>query len=244
VKPVTLPNVPGVHRRPKLLPEPTVARLPIYQRIAEEFVRRGRDTVSSDDLGKLAGVSAATVRRDLSSIGPFGTRGSGYDTSHLARRITELLGGDTFHPTVIAGVGHLARALMNSPLFGGRAARIVALYDVDPEVVGTIVNGIEVRRLAEEDVSRFASPPQIGILTCPPAAAQEVADGLMELGISALMTFSPRVLRVPAGVVVRYVDVSIELQILSYHLEHGRGPLSGGIFHNLGVSPVRVGSPN
>ena len=69
-----------------------------------------------------------------------------------------------------------------------------------------------------------------------------MADGFCELGIRALMTFSPRVLRVPAGVTVRYVDVSIELQILSYHLEHGRGPMNGGIMHNLGVSPVRVGS--
>lgn len=236
--------MPGVHRRPKLLPEPTVARLPIYQRIAEECARRGLDTVSSDDLGALAGVSAATVRRDLSSIGPFGTRGSGYQTTHLARRITELLGGDSLHPTVIAGVGHLARALMNSPLFGGRSARVVALYDVDPEIVGTYVSGIEVRRLSDEDVSRFAAPPQIGVLTCPPAAAQEVADSFVDLGIRALMSFSPRVLHVPAGVAVRYVDVSIELQILSYHLEHGRGPLAGGLLHNLGMSPVRVGSPN
>jgi len=234
--------VSGVHRRPKLLPEPTVARLPIYQRIAEELRRRGLDTVSSDDLGRLAGVSAATVRRDLSSIGPFGTRGSGYDTSHLARRITELLGGDSAHPTVIAGVGHLARALINSPLFGDRTAKIVALYDVDPAVIGTWVGGIEVRRLADEDLARFEAPPAIGILTCPASAAQDVADGFCDLGIRALMTFSPRVLRVPPGVTVRYVDVSIELQILTYHLEHGRGPLNGGFLHNLGVSPVHVGS--
>jgi len=123
--------VPGVHRRPRLLPEPTIARLPIYQRIADELVRRGSDTVSSDDLGRLAGVSAATVRRDLSSIGPFGTRGSGYDTAHLARRTAELLGGDSTYPTVIAGIGNLAKALINSPLFGERTAKIVALYDVD-----------------------------------------------------------------------------------------------------------------
>lgn len=205
-------------------------------------MRRSLDTISSDDLGRLAGVSAATVRRDLSSIGPFGTRGSGYDTAHLARRITELLGGDTAHPTVIAGVGHLARALMNSPLFGDRAAKIVALYDVDPEIVGTWVAGLEVRRLADEDVSRFEVPPAIGILTVPASAAQDVTDMFCDMGIRAIMTFSPRVLRVPIGVTVRYVDVSIELQILTYHLEHGRGPLDGGFLHNLGVSPVRVGS--
>jgi redox-sensing transcriptional repressor len=237
------PSVAGIHRRPKLLPEPTVARLPIYERIADEHLRRGLFTVSSDDLGRLAGVSAATVRRDLSAIGPFGTRGSGYDVEHLSRRIGELLGANTYHPTVIAGVGHLARALINSPLFGERTARIVALYDVDPAVVGTVVGGLEVRRLRDEDVSRFETPPQIGILTCPASAAQEVADGFCELGIRALMTFSPKVLRVPTGVTLRYVDVSIELQILSYHLEHGRGPMLGGIMHNLGVSPVRVGSP-
>jgi redox-sensing transcriptional repressor len=234
--------VPGAHRRGKLLPEPTVARLPIYQRIAEELVRRGADTISSEDLGRLAGISAATVRRDLSSIGPFGTRGSGYDTSDLSRRTSELLGGHTMHPTVVAGIGNLARALINSPLFVERSATIIALYDVDPSVVGTVVCGLEVRRLADEDLSRFAEPPAIGVITCPANAAQDVADGFVDLGIRAIMTFSPRVLDVPPDVTVRYVDVSIELQILAYHLEHGRGPLNGGLLHNLGVSPVRVGT--
>ena len=204
-------------------------------------MRRGRDTVSSDDLGRLAGVSAATVRRDLSSIGPFGTRGSGYDTSHLSHRTAELLGGGSTFPMVIAGIGNLAKALINSPLFGDRTARIVALYDVDPSIVGTTVGGLTVRLLADEDASSFAEPPAIGILTCPASAAQDVADGFCDMGIRALMTFSPRVLEVPPEVTVRYVDVSIELQILAYHLEHGRGPLNGGLLHSLGVSPVRVG---
>jgi redox-sensing transcriptional repressor len=234
--------VPGGLRRSKLLPEPTVARLPIYQRVADELVRRGRDTISSEDLGRLAGVTAATVRRDLSSIGTFGTRGSGYDTADLARGITELLGGHEEHPTVIAGIGNLARALINSPAFNGRTSRVVALYDVDPAIVGTSVSGLEVRRLADEDLTRFDCPPAIGVLTCPAGAAQEVADGFCELGIRALMTFSPRVLEVPPEVTVRYVDVTIELQILSYHLEHGRGPLNGGLLHTLGRSPLHVGA--
>ncbi len=234
----------AVHRRPKLLPEPTVARLPIYQRIAEELLRRGNDTVSSDDLGRLAGVSAATVRRDLSSIGPFGTRGSGYQTLDLSRRIFEMLGGDTEDPTVVVGIGNLARALINSPLFATRAAKIVALYDIDPNVVGTVVGGLEVRRLADEDPDRFEQPPAIGLITVPAQAAQDVADGLCDIGVRAILSFSQQVLLVPPGVTVRYVDVSIELQILSYHLEHGRGPLSGGLWHNLGHSPVGAGTPS
>lgn len=164
--------MPGV-RRSKLLPDPTVARLPIYQRIADELVRRSLDTISSEELGRLAGVTAATVRRDLSSIGPLGTRGSGYDTGHLARRITELLGGDSKHPTVIAGVGNLGRALLHSPVFGTGTSTIVALYDVDPGIVGTTVDGLEVRRLADEDVTRFDVPPAIGVLTCPAAGGPE-----------------------------------------------------------------------
>jgi redox-sensing transcriptional repressor len=233
--------MPGGLRRNSRLPDPTVARLPIYQRIAEELQRRSRDTISSEDLGRLAGVTAATVRRDLSSIGTFGTRGAGYDTADLGRRITDLLGGHAEHPMVIAGVGNLARALINSPLFNGRASRVVALYDVDPAIVGTTVAGLEVRRLHEEDVSRFDVPPAIGVITCPAAAAQDVADGLCELGVGALMTFSPRVLEVPPEVTVRYVDVTIELQILSYHLEHGRGPLNGGFLHSVGRSPLQAG---
>jgi len=230
----------GGLRRETRLPEPTVARLPIYQRIAEELARRGSDTISSEDLGRLGGVTAATVRRDLAAIGATGTRGAGYDTGDLARRLTELLGGHAEHPTVIAGIGNLARALINSPLFTGRLSRIVALYDVDPTIVGTTVAGLVVGRLREEDAQRFEVPPAIGVITCPPGAAQEVANGFCELGIRALMTFSPRVLEVPPEVTVRYVDVSIELQILSYHLEHGRGPLNGGLLHTLGRSPVQV----
>ncbi len=232
--------MPASSRRGKLLPEPTVARLPIYQRVAEELVRRRVDTVSSEDLGRLAGISAATVRRDLSSIGPFGTRGSGYDTQQLSRRTTELLGGGVMHPTVVAGIGNLARALINSPLFVERSATIVALYDVDPAIVGTRVGGVEVRRLADEDPSRFEVPPAIGVITCPARAAQDVADEFVDLGIRAIMNFSPRVLEVPPEITLRYVDVSIELQILTYHLEHGRGPLGGGLLHNVGLSPVRV----
>jgi redox-sensing transcriptional repressor len=233
--------MPEALRRSTRLPDPTVARLPIYQRIAEELQRRNRDTISSEDLGRLAGVTAATVRRDLSTIGTFGTRGSGYDTADLARRLTEVLGGQAAHPMVIAGIGNLARALINSPLFNGHAAEVVALYDVDPSIVGTVVAGLEVRRLHEEDLGRFAVPPAIGVITCPPGAAQDVADGFCELGIRALMNFSPRVLEVPPEVTVRYVDVTIELQILSYHLEHGRGPLNGGVLHTLGRSPVQAG---
>jgi redox-sensing transcriptional repressor len=229
-------------RRAKLLPDPTVARLPIYQRIADELIRRGIDTISSEDLGRLAGVTAATVRRDLSSVGRFGTRGSGYDTTDLARRITELLGADAKHPTVIAGIGNLARALIGSPLFAGGTSTIVALYDVDPTIVGTEVAGLVVRRLAEASLDRFEAPPAIGVITCPASAAQAVADGFYELGIRAIMTFSPRVLEVPPDVTVRYVDVSIELQILAYHLEHGRGPLDGGLLRSLGRSPVPAGS--
>jgi redox-sensing transcriptional repressor len=142
------------------------------------------------------------------------------------------------HPIVFAGIGNLARALINSPLFTERTATIVALYDVDPAVLGTVVSGLEVRRLADEDLARFDQPPAIGIITCPASAAQDVANGFIDMGIRAIMTFSPRVLDVPPEVTVRYVDVSIELQILAYHLEHGRGPLNGGLLHNLGVSPV------
>lgn len=219
-----------------------MARLPIYQRIAEELTRRGEGTISSDDLGRLAGISAATVRRDLSAIGPFGTRGAGYDTDRLSRRTAELLGEGMTHPTVIVGIGNLARALINSELFTERSASIVALYDVDPAIVGTTVGGLTIGRLDDEDPGRFTMPPAIGVITCPPRAAQRVADSLCALGVRGIMSFSPAVLEVPPEVAVRYVDVSIELQILTYHLEHGRGPLDGGLMHNLGRSPVSAGS--
>ncbi|MCU1364165.1 MAG: redox-sensing transcriptional repressor [Acidimicrobiaceae bacterium] len=224
--------------RSKKLSEPTIARLPVYQRIAEGRLQRGEIKVDSRQIGELAGVTATTVRRDLAGLGSFGTRGAGYDVAVLIERIAEALGHDRLYDVVVVGIGNLGRALVNSSNFLIRGARLVALYDVDPEVVGHEIAGLTVLPL-----SGAIPSATVGVICTPASAAQDVTDRLVEADIHAILNFAPQVVTVPIGTAVHYVDFSIELQILMYHLNNGTGPLGGGLLHSLGIAstnPLRV----
>ncbi|HLW45742.1 MAG TPA: redox-sensing transcriptional repressor Rex [Acidimicrobiales bacterium] len=205
----------GRESRARRIPEATVVRLPLYQRILSEMLRSGATTVSSEELAARARVNAAKVRKDFSLFGSFGTRGTGYDTTFLAAQIDRALGSDRDWPIVIVGMGNLGRALANSDGFSAHGFRVAALYDVDPAVVGVRVGALTVRHLDElSDVDQAA----IGVITAPAAAAQGVADALVAAGVGSILNFAPRVLSVPSGVLVRYVDLSIELQVMSFFL--------------------------
>ena len=205
---------PGSSDRP--LPEPTVARLPVYLRIAEECVRQGGSTISSEELARLAGVNAAKVRKDLSLLGSLGTRGTGYDAAQLVGAIDGLLGAEFEWPVVIAGVGKLGRALINARGFLTGSYRLVGLFDADPGVIGEQVGDHTVMTY-EQLAATIDLAPAIGVITTPAFAAQEAATQLVALGARSLLNFAPHILEVPSDVRVRYVDLSIELQILSYH---------------------------
>jgi redox-sensing transcriptional repressor len=217
--------------RSKKLSEPTIARLPVYQRIAEGRLQRGETKVDSRQIGELAGVTATTVRRDLAGLGSFGTRGAGYDVSVLIERIAEALGHDRLYDVVVVGIGNLGRALVNSSNFLIRGARLVALYDVDPEIVGREIGGLTVLPLSDP-----IPQATVGVICTPGSAAQDVADRFVEANIHAILNFAPQVVTVPLGTAVHYVDFSIELQILMYHLNNGTGPLGGGLLHSLGIA--------
>ncbi|MHB2027832.1 MAG: redox-sensing transcriptional repressor Rex [Acidimicrobiales bacterium] len=223
--------------RAKRLSEPTIARLPVYQRIAEGWRSRGESKIDSQHIAELAGVTATTVRRDLAGLGSFGTRGAGYDVGVLVERIAEALGHDRHYDVVVVGIGNLGRALVNSSNFLIRGARLVALFDVDPNVVGTSIAGLTVQSL-DDPIPRAT----VGVVTTPPEVAQDVVDRLVGADIHAILNFAPQVVTVPIGCAVHYVDFSIELQILMYHLNNGTGPLGGGLLHSLGIastSPLR-----
>lgn len=223
--------------RPKRLSEPTIARLPVYQRIAEGWLARGSSRIDSRQIGELAGVTATTVRRDLAGLGSFGTRGAGYDVPTLIERIGEALGHDRRYDVIVVGIGNLGRALVNSTNFLIRGARLKDLYDVDPQVVGETVAGHVVKPFEE-----LSGPATVGVICVPGSAAQAVANKLVAADIHAILNFAPQVVTVPLGTAVHYVDFSIELQILMYHLNNGTGPLGGGVLHSLGIAsanPVR-----
>ena len=208
------------------VPEATVARLPVYQRALIELVREGASSTSSEQIASMARVNASKVRKDLSFLGSFGTRGSGYDTGYLLEQIDRALGLDRSWPVAIVGLGNLGRALANSQGFSSRGFFLCGLFDVDPSILGSRIAGVLVRHVDEigADPDRAASPA-IGVVATPAAYAQEVADRLVAAGVGCLLNFAPRVLSVPPHVLLRYVDLSIELQVMSFYLSHrGAGP--------------------
>ena len=199
------------------IPEATVARLPLYYRALLETAERQVATISSERLAELAGVNAAKVRKDLSYLGSYGTRGVGYDVEYLLHEISRELGLTRDWPVVIVGIGNLGRALANYRGFGARGFRVVALVDADPALVGQVVGDQAVEPI--EDLDRIVRERQIaiGVLATPAAVSQDVADQLVDAGVRSILNFAPAVLNVPEGVSLRKVDLAIELQILSFY---------------------------
>ena len=203
-------------REEKRIPDATVARLPIYLRSLLEL---GVDTltVSSEQLAESAGVNAAKVRKDLSYLGSYGTRGVGYDVEYLQNQMRRALGLTHDWPVVIVGIGNLGAALANYGGFGDRGYPVAALVDADPDVVGKVFGGLRVRPASElaAVVAQFAIG--IGVITTPAAAAQPVADELIAAGVTSILNFAPTVVTVPEGVSLRKVDLAVEMQILSFY---------------------------
>jgi redox-sensing transcriptional repressor len=177
---------------------------------------RGQLNVSSEELANLAGVNAAKVRKDLSYLGSYGTRGVGYDVEYLLYQITRELGLTQDWPVAIVGVGNLGRALASYKGFTERGFRIMALFDVDEKVVGSTVGGLPVRHLDDLKDAVAEDGISIGVIATPPAAAQEVAERFADAGVKSILNFAPTVVNLPPDVTVRKVDLSTELQILSF----------------------------
>ena len=212
------PSVGGTTRSPERgIPEATVARLPIYLRALITLAERGISTCSSEDLATAAGVNSAKLRKDLSYLGSYGTRGVGYDVEYLRYQIAREIGVTQDWPVVIVGIGNLGHALANYSGFTSRGFRIVALLDADPARVSERVGNMSIRSTDELEVVVEEHDVAIGVIATPAAAAQVVCDRLVGAGVTSILNFAPTVLSVPAGVDVRKVDLSIELQILAYH---------------------------
>jgi redox-sensing transcriptional repressor len=198
------------------IPDATVARLPVYLRSLLE-IAGDSITVSSERLAELAGVNAAKVRKDLSYLGSYGTRGVGYDVEYLLFQMSRELGLTQHWPVVIVGIGNLGQALANYGGFGASGFHVVALVDADPAKVGQRVGGSEIRPLSALDEIVRANEIAIGIIATPAIAAQDVAYRLVAAGVTSILNFAPAVLTVPKGVSLRKVDLAVELQILSFH---------------------------
>lgn len=199
------------------IPEATVARLPVYLRILYEIAERRTATISSERLAELAGVNAAKVRKDLSYLGSYGTRGVGYDVEYLLYQMSRELGLTHNWPVVIVGAGKLGQALADYGGFDERGFPVVALVDVDPSKVGTEYNGHPILHVDELPAIVDGREGVIGVITTPAAAAQDVADLLVSAGVGSILNFAPALIAVPRGVSMRKVDLAVELQILSFY---------------------------
>ncbi|MEO6570000.1 MAG: redox-sensing transcriptional repressor Rex [Ilumatobacteraceae bacterium] len=205
------------HRTRRRIPDATVARLPIYLQILTEQSEHGVDNISSEGLAELAAVNAAKVRKDLSYLGSYGTRGVGYDVDHLVYQIRRELGLDHDWDVVIVGAGNLGQALAGYGGFNERGFPVAGIVDIDPDKVDSVVGGARVRPLDELAQIVAAKQISIGVIATPPLAAQDAADRLVRAGVTSILNFAPVVLSVPPGITVRKVDLAVELQILSYH---------------------------
>lgn len=207
--------------RPRGIPAATVARLAVYLRVLTDRQRLAGSAaariVSSAELAAAAGVNPAGLRRDLSFLGSHGVRGVGYDATRLIGELRRVLGAHHAFRVAMVGVGNLGQALAGYAGFAGRGFDIAALFDVDPAKVGRQVSGITVRHLSELNAVCAAASVTIGLIATPEAAAQHVADALVEAGIFSILNFAPGVVQVPDGVQVRCVDLALELQMLAFH---------------------------
>ena len=227
--------------RSRRIPEATVARLPVYLRILLELFDDGTLSVSSEELADLAGVNAAKVRKDLSYLGTYGTRGVGYEVEYLIYQVRRELGLTHDWPVVIVGAGNLGQALAGYGGFSGRGFPVAGIVDIDPAKVGLAIGGVRVRHLDDLTAIVRAERVSIGVVATPGGAAQEAADRLVKAGVTSILNFAPFVLSVPPGVMVRKVDLAVELQILSYY-EQRRVASASGVGPAVSTGPRRGAS--
>ena len=208
------------------IPEATVARLPVYLRSLLDAHQSGTQTISSERLATLSGVNAAKVRKDLSYLGSYGTRGVGYDVEYLLYQVNRELGLTQDWPVAIIGIGNLGHALANYRGFSARGFRVAALLDTDESKVGEQLGELTVAHIDDLPEIVARDGVAIGIIATPSASAQEVADRLVAAGVKSILNFAPTVITVPDGVSLRKVDLSIELQILSFYQQRQAGEAS------------------
>jgi len=206
----------------KKIPEGTISRLFVYLREVTELTKVNIHTISSAELGERTNLSDAQVRKDLSYFGQFGISGSGYDTRELKAALEKILGKNKTWNVAIVGVGHLGSALLAYPGFKELGLDIVAAFDVDEKRIGKKVKDIIIKSIEEMSDEIADKKASIVIITVPAKSAQEVANKSIESGIKCILNFAPTTLIVPENVKVKNVDLSRELETLSYFLANPR----------------------
>jgi redox-sensing transcriptional repressor len=192
------------------------ARLSRYLQVLTQARKMGKDTISSQELSDYTHINSTQIRRDLSGFGKFGKRGVGYNVDSLVREIRKILRTAGQHNIALFGAGNLGQAIATSDIFADHGFRIVAMFDVDPAVVGRTVGGLSVRKFGELEQVVSDQDVVVGVLAVPAASAQEVADRLVDSGVKIIFNYSEQLLQVPPEVTVHTSSPAVDLLYALY----------------------------
>ena len=197
-----------------------IKRLPRYHRYLGDLLREGRMRISSAELSKIMGVTASQIRQDLNCFGGFGQQGYGYNIKYLHGKISDLLGVSEGYKAVIVGAGNLGRALAATHMFSRRGVRVVALFDNNPEIIGTQIYGLPVYSVDNLGSYCKNEGVNIGILTVPKEAAICVAEVMADAGVMGLWNFANMELTPPTkNVIVENIHLGDSLMTLCYEMK-------------------------
>jgi len=199
------------------VPDIVVGRLPIYLRVLNHLIAEGRQITSSQELGDRLGISSAQIRKDLSHFGEFGKQGTGYNVAYLRDQLTDILNVDREWRMVLIGAGDLGHALVHYHRFSEHGFHIVAVFDNDADKIGTKLGEYDIHSIDEMEGIVREEQVEMAIVAVPVAAARDVANRLINLGITAILSYAPVTLTVPVGVRVQYIDPVAQLQHMAYY---------------------------
>ncbi len=200
------------------IPQPTIERLSAYLQCVRGMRADDVHTASSTEIAQRTGINAAQFRKDLSYFGEFGTPGLGYDVNELEAHLSRIMGLDAQRDVLLVGAGNLGTALSSYMGFTERGFRVVAVFDNDPAKVGTKMREHVVHHIDEVAKMNAHLQAPVGVVTVPRVAAQSVVDKLVAAGVHAILNFAPTAILVRPGIAVRNVDLTSEMEILSYYL--------------------------
>lgn len=192
------------------------ARLSRYLQVLTQARKMGRETISSQELSDYTHINPTQIRRDLSGFGKFGKRGVGYNVESLVSEIRKILRTSGQHNIALFGAGHLGRAIASSDIFADHGFQVVAMFDVDPDVVGKQVGKLSVRDFGDLDRVVAEQEIVVGVLAVPAGSAQAVADRLVEAGVKIIFNYSEQLLQVPPEVTVHTSSPAVDLLYALY----------------------------
>jgi redox-sensing transcriptional repressor len=192
------------------------ARLSRYLQVLTQARKMSKDTISSQELSDYTHINSTQIRRDLSGFGKFGKRGVGYNVDSLVREIRKILRTAGQHNIALFGAGNLGQAIASSEIFADHGFRIVAIFDVDPAVIGRNIGSLSVQRFDELESTVADEDVVVGVIAVPADNAQEVADRLVEAGVKIIFNYSEQLLQVPPGVTVHTSSPAVDLLYALY----------------------------